>query len=413
MKKSPVVITAGIFAAAAVILAVFLLKPEKKKVITAGNALVKCAPFQYGFFSDTRRFDDIEKAARQSLLYYKRVPDNRTFVFGKDTYSKQTMIASLERFAAFVKTSPAPDELNAFVRRHYRVYRTAREDSEQVLFTGYFEPTFKGRLEQSTTYRCPLYSVPDDLVTVAISLFSEECERRPRLFGRITPDNTVIPYYTREEINQIKDFEKRASPVVWLKNRLDRLFLEIQGSGRIVLENGKTIRVHYAAKNGHAYRSIGKYLIEKEDMPKHKVSMQSIRRWLKNNPEKMDAVLHHNPSFVFFKQETGGPYGCLGVPVTPMRSIATDSRLFPKGALCFIRTSIPVPGAETGSAEAKPGRSGTLKPFSGFVFNQDTGGAIKGPSRADLFFGNGKKAAFGAGRMKYPGELYFLVLKKP
>ena len=131
--------------------------------------------------------------------------------------------------------------------------------------------------------------------------------------------------------------------------------------------------------------------------------MQAIRKWLDQNPDRMDEVLHHNPSFVFFREGKGGPYGCLGVPVTPMRSIATDMSIYPKGALCFIRTRIP---------EKNPsGSKAKLTDFSGFVLNQDTGGAINGHFRADLFFGSGPKAEYGAGHMKFEGDLYFLVGK--
>ncbi|MCP3873955.1 MAG: murein transglycosylase, partial [Desulfobacteraceae bacterium] len=174
-------------------------------------------------------------------------------------------------------------------------------------------------------------------------------------------------------INSIDDFAKRAVPLVWLKDRVDRFFLEIQGSGIILLPDKKILRVHYASKNGRAYQSVGRYLIAKDEIAKENMSMQAIKMWLKQNPDKLDQVLNYNTSFVFFKKEMGGPFGCLGVKVSPMRSIATDTSLFPKGALCFIKTKAP----SEDNLEFPQG----WDDHSGFVFNQDTGGAIKGHLR--------------------------------
>ena len=142
--------------------------------------------------------------------------------------------------------------------------------------------------------------------------------------------------------------------------------------------------------------------------------MQAIREWLTAHPHRMDEILHHNPSFVFFKREMAGPFGCLGVPVTPVRSIATDTKVFPKGALCFLRTSLPdvadLRSADQGKKTLGPHRD-DWEQVSLFAMNQDTGGAIKGPGRADLFCGNGAWAEFAAGNMNIRGRLYFLVLE--
>jgi membrane-bound lytic murein transglycosylase A len=161
--------------------------------------------------------------------------------------------------------------------------------------------------------------------------------------------------------------------------------------------------VHYAGTNGNAYRSIGRYLIKKNEILKENMSMQAIRTWLEQHPERMDEVLHQNKSVVFFQREQGGPYGSLGVDVTPLRSIATDSKLFPKGALCFAQAQLP------DKQTRLPLKAWENAAF--FVLNQDTGGAIKGPARADLFCGNGTYAEFTAGHMNTYGKLFFLVLK--
>ncbi|MCF6249537.1 MAG: MltA domain-containing protein [Desulfobacula sp.] len=191
--------------------------------------------------------------------------------------------------------------------------------------------------------------------------------------------------------------------VVWLKSRVDRFFLEIQGSGRVVLEDGAILRVHYAGSNGNAYRSVGRYLIDQNEILKENMSMQAIRTWLELHPDRMDEVLHVNESFVFFKKEEGGPYGSLSVEVSAFRSLATDSRLFPKGALCFLQAQLP------DRVNVNPIK--TWENASFFVLNQDTGGAIKGPGRADIFCGSDNYAEYTAGHMNTYGRLYFLVLK--
>jgi membrane-bound lytic murein transglycosylase A len=193
--------------------------------------------------------------------------------------------------------------------------------------------------------------------------------------------------------------------VAWVSSLTDRFFLEIQGSGRVELDNGEVLRVHYDGKNGHPYQSIGRYLIDQGEIPKKEMSMQAIRTWLETHPHRREEVFHHNTSFVFFRKEKGGPYGSIGVPLTPLRSIATDRSVFPRGALCFVETRMPSMDAPGTTAE-------DFTPVSGFVLNQDTGGAIKGPGRVDFFCGNGPWAEHAAGHMNHTGHVYVLVLKK-
>ncbi|MCA1794567.1 MAG: MltA domain-containing protein, partial [Desulfobacteraceae bacterium] len=214
---------------------------------------------------------------------------------------------------------------------------------------------------------------------------------------------------SRRQINAMTDFHQRALPVAWLESRVDRFFLEIQGSGRIQTPNKEVLRVHYAGSNGNQYRSIGRYLIENREIAKENMSMQAIRQWLEDNPHRMDEVLHHNESFVFFQTEADGPFGSIGVKLTPLRSMATDYRLFPRGALCFVQTALPGP-----DVIENVGVSTDLDHWDNvslFVMNQDTGGAIRGSARADLFCGNDEYATFAAGHMNIRGQLYFLVMK--
>ena len=378
--------------------------PGVREEITQFSSLKKLNYRKHPLFIDNLDFQGLTASIDYSLEYFKKVPLERKYHYGKEIYTAAHMIASLETFKVFWEKEPSTKALNAFIKSNFIVYEAAGNEEGDVLFTGYFEPTYEGSLKKSNAYPYPVYSRPDDLLEIDLSAFSDQFKDHKRLMARVNDSkNRVVPYYSRKQINFLEDFHTRSVPIVWVKSRIDRFFLEIQGSGKIVLDQGDVLRVHYASSNGNAYRSIGRYLIRKNEILKENMSMQAIRAWLELHPERMDEVLHHNESFVFFQKEQGGPYGSLGVEVTALRSIATDSRLFPKGALCFMQAQLP---------DKK--NSPPLKVWgqaSFFVLNQDTGGALKGPARADLFCGNGDYAEFTAGHMNKYGKLFFLVLK--
>ncbi|MBU1341300.1 MAG: MltA domain-containing protein [Proteobacteria bacterium] len=378
--------------------------PGSKETPSQLNSLKQLTPRHYPLFIDTLDFKGLTASIDHSLSYFKKVPLQRKYQYGKQIYTAAHMIRSLETFKAFLEKEPSTAALNEFIQTFFIVYAAAGNQDGEVLFTGYFEPTYEGSLTRNDDAVYPLYGRPDDLVEIDLSAFSDQFKGQKRLVARVD-DSTkrVVPYFSRGQINTLEDFHTRSEPVVWLKSRVDRFFLEIQGSGRIDLGNGDLLRVHYAGSNGNAYRSVGRYLIEKNEILKENMSMQAIRTWLEFHPQRMDEVLHHNESFVFFKTEAGGPYGSLGVEVTAFRSIATDSRIFPKGALCFMQSQLP------DTIRINPIKEWEKASF--FVMNQDTGGAIRGPSRADLFCGNNNYAGFTAGHMNQYGKLFFLVLK--
>lgn len=380
--------------------------PGVREDVTRQIPLVKVKPSDYPDFLDSLDFKGLAASVDNSLVYFNRVPRDRGYVFGKERFTAAHMVTSLKTFKAFLEKQPSEKQLNTFIRSAYLVYTAAGNTDKQVLFTGYFEPTYDGCIEKNDVCRYPVYSKPEDLLEIDLSLFSDKYKGHRRLMGRVNPDmNKVMPYFSREQISRIDDFWQRATPVVWLKSRVDRFFLEIQGSGRVDLGDGTIMRVHYAGSNGNAYRSIGRYLIDQNEISKENMSMQAIRTWLEFHPDRIDEVLHYNESVVFFKEEEGGPFGSLGVKVSPFRSIATDSRLFPKGALCFVDAQLP------DRVNVNPIKEWENASF--FALNQDTGGAIKGPARADIFCGNDNYAEYTAGHMKVYGQLYFMVLKPP
>jgi membrane-bound lytic murein transglycosylase A len=353
-------------------------------------------------FADDMCFDALSVSIDQSLSYLRSLAPDTRFLYGEDAYTTAHMVLSLERFAAFLQTEPDTAGLNRFIKEHYRVYRAAGgQGAGQVLFTGYYEPFLTGSYQPSERFRFPLYERPRDLVAVDLSLFNERFKGET-IWGRFN-GTTLVPYHDRREIDTDGALAGKADVLAWVDDRIDLFFLHIQGSGKLYMASGDPVHVHYNCPNGRPYRSIGRLLIDKGAIPREQMSMQAIKQYLRANPEVVDDILNANPSYVFFNKEPEGPIGSIGVKLTPGRSIATDRRLFPKGALAFIRTQKPLVDGN-GSIES-------WSDFGRFVLNQDTGGAIRGAGRADLFWGNGPYAELAAGYMQHPGALYFLVLK--
>jgi membrane-bound lytic murein transglycosylase A len=271
-----------------------------------------------------------------------------------------------------------------------------------VLFTGYFEPVYEGSLIADDVFRYPLYGQPDDLIKIDLSLFRDEFKGKS-IVARIK-GTEVLPYYARKEIETDRVLDGRGLELVWLKDPVDLSYLQIQGSGRIKLPDGSILTLGYQAANGRPFKSIGRYLMDRGFLKKEELSMQSIRRFLTEHPEMVREILDSDPSYVFFRERDNGPYGNINVPLTAGRSIALDSYLFPKGALGFILCRKPMIDEKE--------EVGQWVDFSRFVLNQDTGGAIRGAHRADIFWGTGDQAGLEAGQMKNEGKLYILI-KKP
>lgn len=377
-----------------------LFKKEPPEVKETG--LMKISASEYPEFLDDMAYNSLTDGILGSISYLRRVPPTRTFRFGQDVYDTSHMIRSLEHFLYFIQAKPSNQELKEYIDTNYLVYRSVGGDTPgEVLFTGYYEPVLEGSLEPTPEYPFPIYARPDDLTTIDLSLFSPQFKGK-KIIGRYT-HNRVVPYYDRKDIEYKELLKDKAVTIAWLKDRVDLFFLHIQGSGKIDLDSGETIHVHYHTTNGRPYRSIGKLLIDQGKISRAEMSMQKIRDYLYRHPEEVGTVLYYNPSYVFFKIEEDGPLGYLEVKLTPGRSIAMDRRLFPLAGLAFIETQKPL--------TTDDGKIDRWTDFSRFVLYQDTGGAIRGPGRGDLFWGNGPQAEIAAGHMKHPGKLYFLILK--
>lgn len=364
--------------------------------------LEKLSVSSYPGFTDDMLYDGLEHGITQSIKYLKQLPSERIFKFGNDSFTALHMIMSFEYFLDFIREKPSAENLKSFIKSNYLVYRSiGRDQRGQVLFTGYYEPLLQGRLNQDAEYQVPVFTLPDDLIKIDLAPFSPKYKGE-KITGRLA-GKTVVPYYDRSEIANSEVLEGRARKLAWIKDPVDLFFLQIQGSGKIYLDNGNAINVHYNDTNGHPYRSIGKLLIDEGKISREEMSMQKIREYLHNHPEEAENILNYNPSYVFFKIEKDGPLGSLNVKLTPGRSIALDWRIFPLPALTFVETQKPLINAA--------GQIREWTNFGRFVLSQDTGGAIRGPGRADLFWGSGSYAEIAAGHMQHPGRLYFLILK--
>jgi membrane-bound lytic murein transglycosylase A len=284
----------------------------------------------------------------------------------------------------------------AFYEDKMQPYQIMNPDgSELGTITGYYEPLLKGSRFKSERFRYPLYAVPDDMLEIDLGDVYPQLKGQ-RLRGRLS-GKKVLPYYKRAEIDAGTEGLK-GRELFWVDNAVELFFLQIQGSGRIELVDGRQIKVGYADQNGQPYVSIGRKLVEMGEMKLEEASMQSIKAWGEKNPSKLTALLEQNPSYVFFRElpdTLSAPLGALGVPLTNEYSIAVDPKSIPLGAPVYLATTQP----------------NSTTPLNRLMLAQDTGGAIRGAVRADFFWGFGDKAALQAGRMKQQGRMWVFFPK--
>ena len=369
---------------------------------TAETALVPIAGDALPSFADDLNYDGLADALTQSLTYLATLPPDKLFQYGPDRVSARQVIQSLTVFRAALKTRPSAAALNQFIRSKFRIYRSAgKEESGSVLFTGYYEPSLKGSRVRQGRYQYPVYGRPADLITVDLGRFREKYKGQ-RLVGRLAGDR-LVPYYDRTQIDDHHALDGKAPILAWVADPVALFFLHIQGSGKIYFNDGGYINAYYRATNGHPYRSIGRLLIDEGAILKENMSMQAIRAYLEAHPGRIQEIFNTNPSYVFFVSRKDGPFGYLNVRLTAGRSLATDRRLFPPAALTLVETEKPVVDAS--------GQISRWIPFSRFFLNQDTGGAIKGPFRVDLYCGDDQAAEQMAGVMQQRGRLFFFVPK--
>jgi len=292
-----------------------------------------------------------------------------------------------------------PDaDLPAYLAENFTFTRSTGR-AGGTLFTGYYEPILSGRRQREGAFIYPLYERPDDLVEIRLGDFDADWADMT-IFGRVSRGK-LAPYHSRRAIDGEGVLDGRALEIAWLDDPVSRYFLHVQGSGILELEDGSRMRVGYGGSNGRPYTSIGRSLLEDGSLVPGQATAPAIQAYLRTHPERRDEVMFRNERYIFFHEVADGPVGRLGVRLTDGRSVAIDASLYPLGSLAYIETEAPLVDS-TGKALGQ-------QPIRRLVLAQDTGAAITGPGRVDVFFGSGERAGLEAGAMSARGELYFLT----
>ncbi len=291
-------------------------------------------------------------------------------------------------------TATAPNA-KQFFETYFQPYQMQTSNGSNGLFTGYYQSMLQGSHVKTAIYNVPLYKRPSDLVMVELGEFRPALKGQ-RIAGRVL-DGKLKPYESRAQIDRGALAGKNLE-LIWVNDADSAFFVQVQGSGRVQMTDGSVVSIGYDGQNGHPYNAIGRELIARGELTKENVSLQTINAWLKSHPSQAQALRDKNPSYVFFKvtDDKAGAVGAQGVGLTPMRSLAVDPRFIPYGAPVFLDVNHPV----------QPGRR-----IDQLLIAQDTGGAIRGPVRGDMFWGIGPDAEAAAGAMKSRGSAWVLLPK--
>jgi membrane-bound lytic murein transglycosylase A len=369
-------------------------------LLTAGTAFSSLVPLQvsqYPSFHDDLQLQELNSTLDHSLAFLHTVPASTSYTVAGASVPVQRLIDSALFFQQLLRSSPSTEQLNQEIQRAYTVYRIDSGHSakaRRMLVTGYYQPIFAGSLERRPPFLFPLYAVPKTLKV-------QESGSRKKNIGRMQ-GGRLLPFWTRKEIERHNLLH--GQELAWLQDPFDAFVLHVQGSGVIQLADGSARGVHYAQSNGRQYTSVGKYLVDSGRMHLADVNMDSIRQYLVDHPEERDHILQQNESFIFFHwSKAGSVIGNLGQELTAGRSIAADQQWYPPGVLAFVDSRRPV---------MANGQVVDWKPLQRFASVQDTGSALTGPGRVDIFWGSGEQAGMEAGQMKEDGSVYLLLLNE-
>lgn len=405
------------------LLAAILTVSCAHRAIKNPNEAMRLAQAPATFMDDLDR-DSLIKGLKDHIQYLSKRP-NLNLRFGEKSVNAGVYANTLKSLLAIVEQNPNPQAWQEFVKQNFDFYEIfGDKEWGDVFMTSYFDPVIKGSRKATKEFSQPLYMLPDDLVVIRINNFiekfpaleiirdklSEQKSGSGILRGRLSKGSNVgavaeiYPYYDREEIDSKQTLKNRKLELCYV-NPVDAFVLQIQGSGTVQLEDGTELKVGYSSQNGHPYVAVGKYLTHA--IPMEEMTLQKIETYLHSLPrEEQQKYLNKNPSYVFFRENIKTQsLTSMGVEVIPGRTIATDPRYFPKGALAFLQFQKPV---FANPADEQPAQ---WQNSERFVFDQDTGGAIRGPARLDLYWGKGASAKQAAGVMKNWGKLYYLAPK--
>jgi membrane-bound lytic murein transglycosylase A len=401
--------------------------PFRASLLTAALGLSACvtpgpAPQERAALPPIRRVpaaewpvvqDDLDaaslaRAAENDLAYLRGLGD-KTFSVGDSTINTQQLIESAGALLRARRETATPEELTARLKAEFDLFRVVGSTpGGGAFFTAYYQPVVAASPVRTARFAYPLYRRPPDMVSVDLEAFDAKF-RGETLSARVDAGGRVVPYFDRRAIDVAKALEGKKLEVVWLENQFDRLDLHIQGGGLLQFPDGRLMIAKYAATNGLPYKSAGMALVGSGAMKREDVNKETLKKYLTEHPEGEAWILSQNPRYAFFDVSEapadGEPFGTIQRPVTAGRSLAVDPKFTALGAAAFV--VLPMPQAD---AEGKLlGRSRTAR----LAFLQDTGGAILGPGRVDLYLGHGAQAKTEAASVWNAGELYLLIKKFP
>jgi membrane-bound lytic murein transglycosylase A len=381
--KPAVGMICGVAIAAAPVLAQTI--PLQKKT-DIPNPMTELVDSQLWKFPSGQRGDykEMLRSIDHSLDYMNKPSSLEAYKSSKiPGFTHYRVTRSLKRFRELVRTAKNPEDLAQKVHQEFDLYQSIGKDGEgKVQFTSYFEPTYSASRQRTDKYRYPLYQAPAGLKS-----WPQPHPTRATLEGKDGLGGSL-----------------KGSELVWLNDRLDAYLVQVQGSARLQMTDGTTMSIGFDGKTDYDYVSLGKELIQDGRFGENELSLPRLIQFFKENPKEMDTYLPRNNRFIFFRATNGAPAtGSIGVPVTAERSIATDKSIMPPGALALFQTKLPV---------FTPEKKIEFQPVSRYVLDQDTGSAIKGPGRVDIFMGTGENARQRAGLVNHEGKLYYLLLKK-
>ena len=381
-------------------------RPKKPPVVNTINyseelapgqlALRKIEPSEYPVFSLRQsNLAAITKSIDHSIQYLNRASSKTFYPYLDITHDRaKASLLALRETIAGSSMGVGDEEFSRTIADKFEVYQSiggrdpqTGEFSNRVLFTAYCTPIYEASLTKTGPFLYPLYKRPADLVSDPIS---------GEVKGRRTADESIVPYYSRQQIEQ--DGVLAGQELVWLKSKLDVYIITIQGSARLQLTDGRMLEIGYAGANGLEYVSPGQQMVADGLITKEQLSLRGLKAYFASHPEDQDRYLSLNPRYVFFAETAGGPYGSLNVPVTEMASIATDKSVYPRAMPAFVDAPVV-------------DQAGTPAPYRGFMMDQDTGGAIRAAGRTDIYMGIGPAAEARSGQQLNPGALYYVAVK--
>lgn len=347
--------------------------------------------------------DSLLAALGRSAAYLAAVRKPALMLLGKPVPTTRFR-QSVQRLAELVRTAWGTPAFDRALRTEFEWVGTPGNDGQgTVRFTGYHLPLLEARHERDATFRYPVYAPPPDMLGIALGAFKPNWAGTV-LVGRVR-NGMVVPYYTRAEIEDDHVLAGNGLEIAWVSDELGLFSMMVQGSGLLHFPDGQVVNANYAAQNGRPYVGLGKAMVASGQLSPDQLSMPGITAYFARHPDQLHATLNRNPSYVFFKLAPEGPFGVDGIPLTGGRSIATDKKLFPSGAIAYIQ----YPHARFNARGQVVG----WEKGGRFVLDQDTGGAIQGPGRVDIFYGGGDEAARRAGTLNGNGHLSVLLLEDP